>query len=302
MAPESKLEELETACTAAVQCLTRLLAVKTKIESQPRDLTPTLLVEAIREPSRELLESWRALCAVSTPHVERDYIAACEEPFEIGSVVATSAHSAACWASHQAIVYLSIVLMPAGCWPSTEDPKTDCFLADFGAESPVDAPENAVRALRAGFDEFSLKDLRKCTVSVAREFAVLRRQLSPVGDGENAKPLPMPTSPKEYLVNWSDILIALKMRNNPEDKQKVERLNETYNGPIMKPGQGKQPIADKVKLLEWWNNLDKLVESQMDRARDARLTVQDTHAYGREGEVVPEISGQVKKRRQDRQP
>lgn len=302
MIPESTLEELETAHNTAVQCLARLLAVKMKIDSQPKDLTPSLLVEAIREPSRELLESWRSLYAVSTPHVERDYTAACEEPFEIGSVVATSAHSAACWVSHQALVYLSIVLMPARCWPSTEDPKTDCFLADFDSKTTVDDPENAVRALRTGFDEFSLKDLRKCTVSVAREFAVLRRQLSPVNDGEHAKPLNMPTSPKELLANWREIVIALGMRNNEEDKRKVERLNETYNGPIMKPGQGKQPIVDKVKLLEWWNNLEKLVESQMEQARDARLTVQDTHPYGREGEVVPEISGQVKKRRRDRQP
>jgi hypothetical protein len=302
MIPESTLEELETAHNTAVQCLARLLAVKMKIDSQPKDLTPSLLVEAIREPSRELLESWRALRAVSTPHVERDYIAACQEPFEIGNVVATSAHSAAFWVSHQAIIYLSTVLMPAGCWPSTEDPKTDCFLADFGSESPFDAPENVVRALRTGFDEFSLKDLRKCTVLVAREFAVLRRQLSPAGDGENAKQFPMPASPKGILGSWREIVIALCMRYNNEEKRKVERLNEAYNGPIMKPGQGKQPIVDKAKLLEWWNNLEKLVESQMDQERDARLSVQDTHAYGRGGEVVPEISGQVKNRRKDRQP
>lgn len=302
MIPESTLEELETAHNTAVQCLARLLAVKMKIDSQPKDLTPSLLVEAIREPSRELLESWRALHAVSTPHVERDYTAACVGPFEIGSVSATSAHSAACWVSHQALVYLSIVLMPAGCWPSTEDPKTDCFLADFDSKTTVDDPENAERALRTGFDEFSLKDLRKCMVSVAREFTRLRRQLPPVNEGEHAKPLNMPTSPKELLANWREIVIALGMRNNDEDKRKVERLNETYNGPIMKPGQGKQPIVDKVKLLEWWNNLEKLVESQMEQARDARLTVQNTHSYGREGEVVPEISGQVKKRRRDRQP
>lgn len=192
MIPESTLEELETAHNTAVHCLTRLLTVKTKIDSQPKDLTPSLLVEAIREPSRELLESWRALYAVSTPHVERDYIAACEEPFEIGSVVATSAHSAVCWVSHQAIVYLSIVLMPAGCWPSTEDPKTDCFLADFRSKTPVDASEYALRAVRTGFDEFSIKDLRKCLASVAREFSELRRQLSPVGYGRDERHVPIP--------------------------------------------------------------------------------------------------------------
>lgn len=181
MVPESTLEELETANIAAQHCLTRLLVVKSKIERQPRDVVPAILVEAIKEPGWELLESWRALYAALSPHVERDFMAVCKEPVEIGSVVATSALSAACWVSHQAIVYLSIVLMPAGCWPSTEDPKTDCFLADFESKTPVDAPDYAVRALRTGFDEFSFKDLRKCIVLVARECAAARAQLPPAG-------------------------------------------------------------------------------------------------------------------------
>lgn len=136
---------------------------------------------------------------------------------------------------------------------------------------------------------------------IHREWAAVS-QLPLAGDCRDVEQPQEPISPKELLANWREIVIALGMRNNDEDKRKVERLNKTYNGPIMKPGQGKQPIVDKVKLLEWWNNLEKLVESQMEQARDARLTVQDTHPYGREGEVVPEISGQVKKRRRDRQP
>lgn len=120
--------------------------------------------------------------------------------------------------------------------------------------------------------------------------------------GKNVTQPPQPLLLKEYLTSWQEILIALEMRNNNSNKQKVERLNETYSGPIIKPGQGKQPFADNVKLLEWWNGLEKLVESQTDRARDAKETVIETHAFGREGEVVPEISGQVKKRRKDKQP
>lgn len=92
------------------------------------------------------------------------------------------------------------------------------------------------------------------------------------------------------------------MRNNDEDRQKVDRLNEKYNGPIIKQGQGTQPFADKGKLLEWWNGLEKMVQSKANRARDTKETVKGTHAYGREGEVVPEISGSVKRRRSDRQP
>jgi len=121
-------------------------------------------------------------------------------------------------------------------------------------------------------------------------------------ESDDAKYPPQPAKPRKHLATWRDILIALEMQNNDEDRQKVDRLNETYNGPIIKPGQGKQPFADNVKLLEWWNGLEEMVESQASRDRDTKETVKGTHAYGREGEVVPEISGSVKRRRRDRQP
>jgi hypothetical protein len=280
-----------------------VLTVKSKIKSQPEGLTSLLLAENLRESTGELLESWRALYKALSPHVERDFVLVCKEPVEIGEVTfAESAHSAALWVSHQALVSLSTVLMPTGCWPRSDDPETDCFLVDFRSESPVDASEIAVKGLRTIFDQLSLRDIRMCTSLAAREYTAAVSQLPLAGDCRDVEQPQKPISPREHLASWREILIALGMRNNTEDKQKVERLNESYDGPIKKPGQGKQPFADKVKLLEWWNGLEKLVESQADRARDARLNVQDTHAYGRNGEVVPEISGQVKKRRKDRRP
>lgn len=181
MIPESKLEELETACSAAVQCLTRLLAVKTKIESQAEDMVPLLLAEAIKEPAWELLESWRALHVALKPHVHRDFMAVCVEPAQIGEIISVSAHSAAFSVSHLALINLSIVLMPAGYWPSSEDLETDCFLVDFRSETPVAPSENAVRALQTVFDQLSLKELRKCLVLVTRECAAARAQL-PAGE------------------------------------------------------------------------------------------------------------------------
>lgn len=128
------------------------------------------------------------------------------------------------------------------------------------------------------------------------------QQTDPMGGGDDAKPPPQPPTQKKHLATWREILIALEMKSNDENRQKVDRLNETYNGPIIKPGQGKQPFADKDKLLEWWNGLEEMVQSQANRARDTKETVKGTHAYGRKGEVVPEISGSVKRRRRDRQP
>ncbi|MEZ6081213.1 MAG: hypothetical protein R3C09_28525 [Pirellulaceae bacterium] len=122
--------------------------------------------------------------------------------------------------------------------------------------------------------------------------------LEPRSEGEH---LPPPI-PKQHLTNWREILVALGMTNNDEDKQKVDRLNRRFNGPIVTPGQGAQPFAEKRRLLEWWNGLEKLVQDQADRSRDAKETVKDKYAYGRDGQVVPEISGQEKKRRKDRKP
>lgn len=150
---------------AAQHCLTRLVVVKAKVETQPGDMAPALLAESIKDPTRELLESWRALYVTLSPNVERDFLAACDEPVAIGEVVlAESAHSAALWVSHLALASLSIVLMPSGCWPISEDPKTDCFLVDLRSETHVEESEKAVRGLRTVFDQLSLKDLRKCVV------------------------------------------------------------------------------------------------------------------------------------------
>ena len=112
---------------------------------------------------------------------------------------------------------------------------------------------------------------------------------------------PQPADPKPLLASWREILVALEMKDNREDKQKVARLNETYNGPIVIPGQGRQPLVDKAKLIEWWNNLAVIAQAD-NRQRDAQATVGAKYDYGRHGKVVPEISGSVKERRRNRKP
>ena len=92
------------------------------------------------------------------------------------------------------------------------------------------------------------------------------------------------------------------MKNNGEDREKVRSLNNQYAGPIVTPKQGAQPKVDKTKLIEWWNGLETQWTAGYSRGRDAIPTAGVQHNYGREGVVVPEIAGGVKKRRKDRKP
>ena len=122
------------------------------------------------------------------------------------------------------------------------------------------------------------------------------------GTGAGAPGEPQAAEPAPILTSWREILIALGYKHNEEDKQKVARLNKTYGGPITIPGQGKQPLADKTALLDWWNGLTAKAQTEQDRQRDARATVSAQYDFGRNGGAVPDISGGVKKRRRDRQP
>jgi hypothetical protein len=49
------------------------------------------------------------------------------------------------------------------------------------------------------------------------------------------------------------------------------------------------------KLLEWWNDLERWFQEREGRDADAQATVAERHAYGRDGEVVPEIGGHTKR-------
>lgn len=116
--------------------------------------------------------------------------------------------------------------------------------------------------------------------------------------GQPAKP---PDAPVKYLTKWPEILIALGMKNNNEDRGRVKHANSQYNGPIVIPKQGAQPKVNKAKLIEWWNGLEAQWNTGYQRGRDAKPTADAQHPYGRGGTVAPEISGGVKKRRRDRQ-
>jgi hypothetical protein len=109
-----------------------------------------------------------------------------------------------------------------------------------------------------------------------------------------------PPKPKQYLTNWREILVALGMTNNSEDREKVRNLNQLYHGPIVTPKQGAQPKVDKAKLIAWWNHLDAQFTTGGTRSGNAAATVAAQHDYGAGGTVTPDISGEVKARRRTR--
>jgi hypothetical protein len=104
--------------------------------------------------------------------------------------------------------------------------------------------------------------------------------------------------PRNYLVNWREIAIAVGMKDNQEDKAKIKAMsNNDPDSPIIIPKQGAQPKVDKAKLLAWWNGLEKKYQESQRRERDQKATVAAQHPFGRDGIVAPDIGGGIKRKR-----
>jgi hypothetical protein len=107
-----------------------------------------------------------------------------------------------------------------------------------------------------------------------------------------------PTKPAAYLWSWQEILDCLGLKNNKQKRDLVRKLNDSWEGPIILPKQGGQPVVIKEELRQWWNDLKRHIEEKNQKDVDTRATVEAQHGYGKDGVVVPEIGGHVKKRRQ----
>lgn len=177
---------------------------------------------------------------------------------------------------------------------------------------PEDAEDTGTKVLFPTKRDVPNKD-RECLWQFLEEVKEdLGKQAKPADDGAADSQQPQtatatatsndePPKPAVYLTSWREILIALGMHDNAEDKQKVSRLNKSFDGSIISRGQGTQPFVEKTALLKWWAGLEAKVQAQQHRQRSEKATVASRHDYGRDGEVVPGISGEVKRRRQDRQ-
>jgi hypothetical protein len=122
---------------------------------------------------------------------------------------------------------------------------------------------------------------------------------SPVPSGADRWPeeAPIGDRPAVYLLSWGEILGAVGLKNNEQNRHRVRDLNAQYGGPIIRPPQGGQPKANKDKLLRWWAGLEERFREAERKDIDTRASVKERHNYGRAGEVVPNIGGHVTKRR-----
>ena len=147
-----------------------------------------------------------------------------------------------------------------------------------------------------GSEEQLRRDLGEAIGSMARCLEDIKR----LHGNPSVVPEDPSTKPANMLTSWRDILVAMGLKYNNEDKSKVSGVNKTYDGPIIIPGQGRRPLVEKTKLLLWWNGLEKQAQEIADRKRDSQATVSSCHNFGRTGEANPEIGGGVKRRRGDR--
>jgi hypothetical protein len=142
---------------------------------------------------------------------------------------------------------------------------------------------------------------RKLAVTGAgREQEPVESKRPTAAGGEEAsarapEPLPAP------LCTWREILAAVGMKSNEEDREKVRKLNNKYGGPIKIGTRGKQPTAIKADLLAWWNTLERLVAEKQQQEADEKATVADQYNYARTGRVAPGIGGSVRQRRSPEQ-
>lgn len=155
----------------------------------------------------------------------------------------------------------------------------DIFSMHFGEDWKIEKPEPEV-----GFETIEYKPSKLAQVSPK----ALPKEV------HQAEPL----QPAKLLASWREITDALGLKHNEQDK--VKSLNKRYNGPIPKPRRGGQPIVEHSKLLEWWNKLAVIQQEMENRDSGERLSVEGQHDYGREGRVVPEIGGSVRKNRSDK--
>jgi hypothetical protein len=119
--------------------------------------------------------------------------------------------------------------------------------------------------------------------------------------GEERPPV-TPATPAKLLHNWREILSAVKLPNDPSSRRAVRAYIKKFGGPIKLPKQGGQPWVEETKLLAWWSRLEQMMEAfsreEEQRQMDVRECTKDQYNYGRNGTVVIEISGSVRRRRE----
>ena len=239
------------------------------------------------------------------PQLDRDLIGAADGVVSVCGVVATNAHQAVLRLADMICCYMfsrsAFIKLTPDARRGYIDPKdAKCLRERLGLL--LEEPESYNRECEAVFREYEGLWKRVHTPLTAQEIERLGTMVQ--REYVNARNHPAkhstPAAPAAYLTNWREILVALDMSNNSEDREKVRNLNDKYGGPILFPGQGVQPKVERTKFIEWWNALEvQWTTRSLGQARDVKPNTESQYEYGRAGTVVPEISGAVKKRRKD---
>jgi hypothetical protein len=117
---------------------------------------------------------------------------------------------------------------------------------------------------------------------------------------------PLPSPPKRKLMGWPEILDYVQRSYDRRNQERVGRLNDLFNGPIVMPKKGGQPFVDAEKLSDWWNQLDeRLAEAREEERREQeniQETLRESYPHGRNGTVLPNLAGHIKGRRTKKNP
>jgi hypothetical protein len=140
-------------------------------------------------------------------------------------------------------------------------------------------------------------------VRVPELLALLQNQTPKVEEGKTSKvqeETKAPQGPRPLLTGWHEITKAVGRKHS--DRDKIKRLNKFHGGPITDNGPGTQPRVDRDKLIDWWNTLASYQQERANRQKDIEASTESQHKYGRSATVVPEIGGEIKKRRRRHKP
>ena len=137
----------------------------------------------------------------------------------------------------------------------------------------------------------------KRVVSLGREAVEALRSRLRKAKEEGFEPDHVPIVFPDTRGGYPDMLQTLKRDNNPTEKGRLERLNDSHDGPIITGESGQPPKAERMKLIAWWNSLEEIWKSQQSIRTNTAATVAEQYPHGRDATVVPAIGGQVKKRR-----
>jgi hypothetical protein len=109
---------------------------------------------------------------------------------------------------------------------------------------------------------------------------------------------PEVAAPKQWLMSWHEIVLAIGEKHSTEFQRKVARLNKDLSGPIRTAKAGGQPMVERPLLIDWWNRLADIQQELANQENDRSASVQGTYLHGRQsGIVAPGIGGSVKQRK-----